>query len=168
MTSEMEGVILRRLERSSDDRGDFLEIMRASNLSARFVQANHSRSRAGTLRGLHFHRRQADLWYFLRGRAQVGLADLRNRQVSSSSLILDGDEPATLFIPSGVAHGFLALTAIELLYLVTTEYDASDEFGVRWDDPTLAIPWEKKDPIISERDRTAPLLNPGELPSFDV
>ncbi|MGH9269435.1 MAG: dTDP-4-dehydrorhamnose 3,5-epimerase family protein, partial [Acidimicrobiales bacterium] len=56
------------------------------------------------------------------------------------------------------AHGFLALTDVDLLYWVTHYYDASDEFGVAWDDPTLGIAWRIDEPILSERDRAnAPL-----------
>ena len=67
-------------------------------------------------------------------------------------------------IPSGVAHGFLALEALELVYLVTNEYDGSDELGFAWDDPTAAVPWpaipgtSDGRPILSERDRTNPSL----------
>jgi dTDP-4-dehydrorhamnose 3,5-epimerase-like enzyme len=67
-------------------------------------------------------------------------------------------------IPAGVAHGFLALDPVELIYLVTTEYDGSDERGFAWDDPLAAVPWPHVGttpdgrPILSERDRTNPSL----------
>ncbi len=67
-------------------------------------------------------------------------------------------------IPSGVAHGFLALDPLELLYLVTNEYDGSDELGFAWDDPVAAVPWppvpDTPDgrPILSDRDRSNPSL----------
>lgn len=76
---------------------------------------------------------------------------------------LAGGDPATLLIPPGVAHGFLALTDLDLIYWVTHPYDASDEFGVAWDDPLLQVPWARRDPILSERDATAqPLPQPAQ------
>jgi dTDP-4-dehydrorhamnose 3,5-epimerase len=68
---------------------------------------------------------------------------------------LSEDEPATLFIPPGVAHGFAALTELDLVYWVTRYFDGSDEHGVAWNDPTLAVPWEVDDPLLSARDAAA-------------
>jgi dTDP-4-dehydrorhamnose 3,5-epimerase len=165
---EIPGATLTSLEAHGDERGSFVEIMRAANFPNEFVQANHSRSGSGVLRGLHYHRHQADLWYVVRGRMQVGLADLRERRSrpATASLVLDSDDPAVLYVPPGVAHGFLALTDLDLIYFVTRYFDASDEFGVAWDDPTLAIRWENPDPILSERDRTNSPLRWEEIPSF--
>jgi dTDP-4-dehydrorhamnose 3,5-epimerase len=165
---EMPGATLTALVAHADERGSFVEIMRAANFPDEFVQANHSRSRAGVLRGLHYHRHQADLWYVVRGRMQVGLADLRERRdrPATASLVLDSDHPAALYVPPGVAHGFLALTDVDLIYFVTHYYDATDEFGVAWDDPALAIPWERPDPILSERDRITTHLQWDDIPSF--
>jgi dTDP-4-dehydrorhamnose 3,5-epimerase len=67
-------------------------------------------------------------------------------------------------IPTGVAHGFLALEPLQLLYLVSNEYDGSDELGFAWDDPAVGVPWPKIDgtpdgrPILSDRDRSNPSL----------
>jgi dTDP-4-dehydrorhamnose 3,5-epimerase len=67
-------------------------------------------------------------------------------------------------IPPGVAHGFLALEALELVYLVSNEYDGSDEHGFAWDDATVAVPWPDVPgtahvrPVLSERDRSNPSL----------
>lgn len=149
----------------SDSRGSFLEIFREETLGVRFVQANHSRSVAGVLRGLHWHRRQADAWYVLEGHAQAMLADLRTRTSEPAVVPVDliGGEPKVLYIPPGVAHGFLAVTDVDLIYWVTDYYDASDEFGVAWDDPTLNAPWRLADPILSERDSTNPKLEWDEI-----
>jgi dTDP-4-dehydrorhamnose 3,5-epimerase len=63
-----------------------------------------------------------------------------------------------------VAHGFLAIEALQLLYLVTNEYDGSDELGFAWDDPAVGVPWPKVEgtadgrPILSDRDRSNPTL----------
>ncbi|MDQ4149615.1 MAG: dTDP-4-dehydrorhamnose 3,5-epimerase family protein [Actinomycetota bacterium] len=154
------GAYLMRPRVHSDERGSFLEIFREDVLGTKFVQANHSHSKAGVLRGLHWHRHQADAWYVISGQAQAMLADLRrpSPQPAVASVDLDSHEPLVLFIPPGVAHGFLALTDVDLIYWVTEYYDASDEFGVAWDDPTLNAPWKADSPILSERDKGNPKL----------
>lgn len=162
------GVIITRPQPWLDDRGRLVEIFRAEALPASFVQSNHSRSIKGVLRGLHYHQRQADLWYLVSGRAQVALADLRepSGKPATTTLILESDTPTTVYIPPGVAHGFLALTDVDLIYWVTAEYDATDEYGVAWNDPILAIDWETNKPILSERDENNPKLQWENIPSF--
>jgi dTDP-4-dehydrorhamnose 3,5-epimerase len=161
-------VILSKPVAHRDPRGRFTEIMRAAHFPETFVQSNHSRSQQGVLRGLHYHRHQADLWYVVSGKAQVGLADLRELRNPPlvATVVLDGDEPQTLYIPAGVAHGFLAVTDVDLIYFVSAYYDATDEHGVAWDDPTLAIPWEISDPVLSGRDAENPRLSWEDIPSF--
>lgn len=155
------GVLLGKPEVHSDDRGSFLEIFREDLLDARFVQANHSHSAKGVLRGLHFHRRQADAWYVINGVAQAMLADLRVKadQPPVAAVELSGGEPQVLYIPPGVAHGFLALTDVDLIYWVTHPYTSEDEFGIAWDDPALSAPWKTASPILSGRDKANPKLD---------
>ena len=74
---------------------------------------------------------------------------------------MDPEHPQALLIPPGVAHGFLALSEATLLYMVTEAYDGTDEHGFRFDDPGLGFAWSRLDPIVTERDRTAPDL--GEV-----
>ena len=167
MSSGIEGVVIEPLERFTDERGAFTEWARFSAFPDDLKQANHSRSTAGVLRGLHYHRNQADLWYVVRGRAQVALADLRDPPNARTHVFtMDGDDPQFAYIPPGVAHGFLALTDLDLIYLVTQEFDGSDEHGIAWNDPELAIPWESSDPILSERDRTNEPLRWNSVPAF--
>jgi dTDP-4-dehydrorhamnose 3,5-epimerase len=134
----------------------------------RFVQANLSSSANGVLRGIHYHRRQLDYWTVTTGRAFVALVDVRP--------LLDGSGPRAVVetrelladdwvvIPAGVAHGFLALETLELLYLVTNEFDGTDELGFAWDDPAVGVPWPAVAgtpdglPILSDRDRSNPPL----------
>lgn len=144
-----------------DERGSFMEIFRQDLLGVGFVQANHSRSKQGVLRGLHYHRKQADAWYVIGGEAQAMLADLRVRSESPvvRSVELRADEPQVLYIPPGVAHGFLALTDVDLIYWVTHYYDSTDEHGVIWDDPTLQAPWKTSSPLLSGRDQNNPKLD---------
>jgi dTDP-4-dehydrorhamnose 3,5-epimerase len=164
------GVRYGAVARHADDRGSFRELWRADrrNGSGPFVQANLSTSAAGVLRGLHLHRRQLDYWVVASGRAFVAVVDVRP--------LLDGSAQVPWFetrelradewvvIPEGVAHGFLALEPLELLYLVTNLYDGSDELGFAWDDPAVAIPWPVVEhaphgrPIVSERDASNPSL----------
>lgn len=157
---DIPGVRLRRLTSYGDDRGFFREVARFGEYDEAFLQSNHSRSSQGTLRGLHYHRGQADLWYVVRGRIQVGLADIRRgNDLNATSIILNAEEPSTLYIPPNIAHGFLALADVDLIYWVTREFDASDEHGIAWDDPLFAIPWESSDPILSSRDKKNPSLD---------
>lgn len=166
--SDIEGVEVRRLQVHEDERGAFVELMRASSSSWDFRQSNLSRSVEGVLRGLHFHRRQADLWLLLEGQIQVVLVDLRRRNhLESASIHLSAGHPETLLIPPGVAHGFLALTDCRLLYWVSEEFDGSDEYGIRWNDPAIGIAWEREDPILSERDASAPYLDWRHIPEFE-
>jgi dTDP-4-dehydrorhamnose 3,5-epimerase len=167
--SILPGVRYGTIERHADERGAFRELWRASDLPGiRFVQANLSSSAAGVLRGMHMHRRQDDLWIVADGRAFVALVDVRP--------LLDGSGPAAVvethelgpddwvLIPTGVAHGFLALEPLELIYLVTNEYDGSDELGFAWDDPSAAVDWPvlagsvQGRPITSGRDAANPSL----------
>ena len=168
-SSAIDGVRIVTLDVYGDLRGRFCEIFRSAAMPETFVQANHSRSAAGVLRGLHYHRRQADLWYVPAGRAQVGLADLRRRGGTppTESFVLDAAQPTTVFIPPGVAHGYLALTDLDVIYWVTGEYDPGDEHGVAWNDPTLAIPWQiDAEPVVSERDAKNPGLDWELVPTF--
>lgn len=164
----IDGVILTGLACHPDVRGSFVEVGRASHGALSFTQINHSFSRAGVLRGLHFHQRQSDLWYVVSGRAQVALVDLRDCAAGPISRVfeLSGEHPSTLLIPPGVAHGYLALTDVHLVYIVSEEYDGDDEHGVRWNDPALAIPWANEEPVLSDRDEANPELRWESIPSF--
>lgn len=159
--SGIPGVLLARPQVIEDERGFFAEMFREDALGTPFVQGNHSQSRAGVLRGLHYHAHQADAWYVVRGRARAGLADLRTQTDHPAAVALDltEDDRAVLYIPPGVAHGFAALTDLDLVYWVTHYFDGTDEHGVAWDDPTLAVPWGVTNPILSERDRVTGKLD---------
>jgi dTDP-4-dehydrorhamnose 3,5-epimerase len=131
------------------------------------VQANLSRSKAGVLRGMHFHREQADFWVLLSGRQFVALYDLRPRSSTSgqaAELRMNASEQLRgLYVPKGVAHGFYAETEVELLYLVDRYYSGDDEHGFIWNDPDAGISWPNGDPILSERDRANPPLSKAKL-----
>lgn len=178
-TVTIAGVRWARITPHVDVRGTFREIWRASTFAeledrgggvppAHFVQANVSTSAAGVLRGLHFHRRQLDHWIVLSGRAFVALVDVRGFVPGERPPVetRELDAGGTVTIPAGVAHGFLALEPLQLLYLVTNEYDGSDELGFAWNDPVVRVPWPivpgtpDRQPILSERDqRNRPLAS---------
>jgi dTDP-4-dehydrorhamnose 3,5-epimerase len=165
--------------RHGDLRGSFTELWRASAfglldplLAGRpqpaFVQANLSTSAPGVMRGLHVHRRQLDHWIVIEGRALVALVDVRGLVAGTGDRPLvelrEAPRDTTVTIPAGVAHGFLALEPLELVYLVTSEFDGTDELGFAWDDPLAAVPWPAVAgtpdgrPILSDRDRSNPPL----------
>ena len=179
--SALDGVRYGAIQRHADSRGAFRELWRASAFAAltpeetgaapgtepRFVQANLSSSSAGVLRGLHYHRRQLDYWIVASGRAFVALVDVRPAERGRGDAIVETRELGAddwVVIPAGVAHGFLALEPLEMLYLVTNEYDGADELGFAWDDPAVGVPWPRVAatpdgrPILSERDRANPSL----------
>jgi dTDP-4-dehydrorhamnose 3,5-epimerase len=160
----IDGAGLVDLVAHADDRGAMTELYRREWFpdGPEMVQANHSESRAGVLRGLHFHRRQTDYWVLLEGSAFVGLFDLRaDSPTEGASALLALDASASLqglLIPPGVAHGFYAETPIRLEYLVDLAFDGSDESGLAWDDTGAGISWPATDPVLSERDRSNPSL----------
>jgi dTDP-4-dehydrorhamnose 3,5-epimerase len=160
----IQGLYLVHLKPFADERGRFIETFRKEWFPFRSwdcVQTNRSDSRAGVLRGLHFHKKQVDYWYVSQGKIRAALVDLRSSSpthLKSQLLDLSGDDPTGLYIPIGVAHGFLALTDCTLNYLVDNYYDSTDEFGLAWDDPQIALQWGTATPVISERDRRNPRL----------
>jgi dTDP-4-dehydrorhamnose 3,5-epimerase len=159
------GVYRVDLQVHRDDRGHVAEMFRRSWIPGmrQTVQGNLSRSGPNVLRGLHFHRRQADYWCVFSGKAFVGLYDLRRgspTEGKKAEIWMDADEGRSgLYIPKGVAHGFYAQTEIELQYLVDQYYSGADEFGVAWDDPDVGIDWPSREPITSDRDKANPSLS---------
>ena len=159
------GIEVRPLRPIVDPRGSFVETYRRTEMPSgarEVVQSNISRSKAGVLRGIHYHRAQSDYWVVLEGRAFVALLDLRPGSPTRGGrqeLELDGAEPSGLYIPRMVAHGFYARTDLVLQYMVDAYYDGGrDEHGIAWNDPDAQIGWPDPDPILSDRDRSNPPL----------
>lgn len=158
------GVKFAKLQVIGDNRGRFMETFRKEWFPERswnVVQTNCSYSQPNVLRGLHYHRRQVDYWFVPFGMIRVGLADLRRSSPTrnaSQTIEIGDNKPLGIFIPVGVAHGFLALTHAALTYLVDSYYDGSDEYGVAWNDPALDLDWGGTGPILSSRDRQNSLL----------
>ena len=167
------GVKFVELKVWADDRGHFLETFRKEwfpERSWKIVQTNCSYSRANVLRGLHYHLRQVDYWFAPQGMVRVALADLRRSSPTygaRQTLEIGEDNPVGIFIPIGIAHGFVALTDATLTYIVDNYYDGNDEHGVAWNDPELGLTWGINNPILSPRDLQNSLLKdipPHQLP----
>jgi len=160
--STIAGVVIRPLTRHGDDRGGFTETYRTEWFDGpAMVQGNRSDSAAGTIRGLHFHEQQADYWLCLRGTLLVCVHDAREDSPTAGvtqGIVLTSATDAGVYIPPGVLHGFAALEDVTLTYLVDNYYDGDDEFGVRFDDPTVGMDWGITDPILSARDEECPTL----------
>lgn len=149
----VEGVLRIPLERFEDERGWFLQLRRDSALPHAMVQTNLSFSRAGVIRGLHYHERgQDDLFACLSGTARVVVLDRESGEAFVED-IGDGN-PVAIYVPGRHAHGFEALTDALVLYHVTAEYDPADpdEHGLCWDDPRVRHLWSTRSPTLSPRD----------------
>jgi len=146
-------VIRIALARHEDERGFFMELMRAGTLPKPVRQANLARSRRGVIRGLHYHERgQDDLFCCLEGMVRVVVL---NRDTGETFTEDIGDEnPVALYVPGIHAHGYEALTDCLFCYFVTEEYDPADpdEQGLSWDDPRVKHLWSTDTPILSARD----------------
>lgn len=152
------------LQPFGDERGRFMETFRKAWFPQRsweIIQTNRSDSKAGVLRGLHYHFKQVDYWYVVNGKIRAGLVDIRpgSPTFGAAQTIEMGEENQVgLFVPIGVAHGFVTLTDATLTYIVDNYYDSRDEFGVAWNDPDIAMPWGVESPLVSARDAENPRL----------
>jgi dTDP-4-dehydrorhamnose 3,5-epimerase len=141
------------LRKFEDDRGWFMELRRESALPKATRQTNISFSRAGVIRGLHYHERgQDDLFCCLTGMARVVVLDRETGETFTEDI--GDDNPVALYIPGIHAHGFEALTDLLFVYHVTEEYDPADpdENGIAWDDPRVRHLWSTSSPTLSARD----------------
>jgi dTDP-4-dehydrorhamnose 3,5-epimerase len=151
----IEGVLRIPLELHADERGWFSEIRRDSALPKPMAQTNLSFSRAGVIRGLHYHERgQDDLFVCVNGTARVVVLDLETDETFTEDI--GDDNPVAIYVPGRCAHGFEALTDVLFCYHVTAEYDPADpdEQTIPWNDARVAQLWTTTDPILSTRDAT--------------
>ena len=162
---EIEGVRLRKHESHCDERGTFTEVFStewANDFDAQ--QWSIVESQSNVFRGLHLHRRHHECFLLLKGRACVGLFDLRegSSTVGEYGLyeVSDANKVLILF-PPGILHGWYFHAESMHLQGVTetwNSYQADDNLGCRWDDEDLAIPWPFSAPILSQRARKFPSL----------
>lgn len=158
----------------SDDRGSFMETWNARDygkhgLDVTFVQDNLSRSRRHVLRGLHFQnpRPQGKLISVLKGEVYDVIVDIRSDSDTFGEwegTTLSAENARQLYVPEGFAHGFVVTSDEALFHYKCTDFYHPETEGVlRWNDPSLGIEWPVDEPILSDRDREAPLI--GEVPS---
>ena len=170
LPTRLPGLVLLAPQVHGDARGFFMETYRADawtaeGVPADFVQDNHSRSRQGTLRGLHFqtHPGQGKLVRCARGRVLDVVVDLRRGSPAFGeweSFELDDESGHQLFIPVGFGHGFCVLSeTADFVYKCTAYYDPATEKGIRFDDPDVGVRWpDGIELLYSDRDRDAPRL----------
>ena len=177
LETEIDGAALIEVGAHGDERGFLLESFREDEwrelgVGVAFVQENHSRSSRGTLRGIHFQTDpgQAKLVRCSRGAIWDVAVDLRRDSPTYRGW--EGHELSDangrqLFVPVGFGHGFCVLSdEADVAYKLSSYYDPASEAGIAWDDPDVGIEWPVDDPVVSERDRSAPRLAEieGELP----
>jgi len=167
--TELEGVVLLEPKVHGDERGFMVETFRRDGwaelgVDVEFVQHNHSRSSKGTLRGLHFQTEpgQAKLVRCARGAILDVAVDLRRGSPTFGRWeghVLDDERHRQLFVPVGFGHGFAVLSDVaDVTYLLSSIYDPATESGIAWNDPDVGVEWGIEDPLLSERDRSAPRL----------
>ena len=174
------GVLVIEPRLFEDRRGFFFESYHAgryavAGLPERFVQDNHSRSVPGTLRGLHYQllRPQGKLVRVVRGSVFDVAVDVRRGSPTFSRWVgveLSAANKRQLYIPPGFAHGYCVPTEeSELEYKCSDYFVPQDDRGVAWNDPTIAIEWPVKSPLVSEKDKAlAPLAGDRtDLPVYE-
>ena len=168
-TTELEGVLIVEPKVYTDFRGSFYESYvkqkyQEHGIHDEFIQDNHSISKKGVLRGLHYQENpeQAKLVRVTRGEVFDVAVDIRKGSPTFGNWIgvrLSGENHLQMYIPVGFAHGFCVLSdTAEFLYKCSAYYSPSGERAILWNDPDIGIDWPIKNPILSEKDNTAPRL----------
>lgn len=183
LETSLPGVWELRPDAYSDSRGYFVETYHAGHFAElgiedTFVQDNHYYSVHGALRGLHYQLKnpQAKLCRVLEGIALDAVVDIRRGSPhfgKTAVVLLSAELRNQLYIPVGFAQGFLALRGpTQFLYKCSALYDRTEEYGIVWNDPDLAIPWQFGNPIVSAKDSGFPCLKdivekfPHHLPGY--
>lgn len=166
----IEGVLLIKPHVFGDQRGYFVETWQkeryeAAGINLPFVQDNHSKSTKGILRGLHFQKQhpQGKLVMVSLGEVFDVAVDIRKGSPTFGKwfgAILNQENQNQLWIPPGMAHGFVVLSDVaHFHYKCTDFYHPGDEGSIRWNDPTIGIDWPyKKEPVLSAKDQIAPFF----------
>jgi dTDP-4-dehydrorhamnose 3,5-epimerase len=169
LPTKLDGVVLLEPAVHGDERGFMVETFSReawaeAGVEVEFVQHNHSRSRRGTLRGIHFQTEpgQAKLVRCARGAVLDVAVDLRRDSPTFGQWeahVLDDERHRQLFVPVGFGHGFAVLSDVaDFTYLLSSLYDPATESGIAWDDPDVGVEWQVEEPLLSERDKSAPGL----------
>ena len=162
----IDGLLIVEPKKFADPRGVFYEVYSKSRYEQygipSFVQDNHSVSKNGVLRGLHYQTNpgQGKLVRVTRGEVFDVAVDIRKQSPTYGKwwgLSLSETNNFQLYIPIGFAHGFCVLSeSAEVLYKCSDYYSPGNERGILWSDPDLAIDWPVKEPILSEKDAVYP------------
>ena len=171
MKSELEGFFAILPKIYEDSRGFFMETYQSQRynnigINEDFIQDNHSRSKKGVIRGLHFQlqRPQAQIVTLLRGHIFDVVVDLRKNSSTfgkwASFELSDKTNFRQVYMAPGFAHGFLTLSEYsDLHYKVSEIYNPNDEYGLIWNDDSVGIQWPKLDFNINERDQNFPCFD---------
>ena len=169
LRTRLEGPVLLAPTVHGDERGFFQETYVretyvALGVADEFVQDNHSRSRRGVVRGMHFQvgAGQAKLVRCARGAVRDVVVDVRRGSDTFGeweAFDLDDRNLRQVYCPIGFAHGFCVTSDVaDVLYKVSAYFDPSLERGIAYDDPDVGIEWPALELVASERDRSAPRL----------
>ena len=173
--TDIPGVVILEPKVFGDHRGWFTETyayntLKDLGIDVTFVQDNQSYSKEkGTLRGLHFQQNpmaQTKLLRCTRGKILDVAVDIRKGSptyLKWVSVELSAENKRQLFMPKGFAHGFVTLTDdVEVQYKVDADYDPARDRSIRFDDPAIGVDWGVSNPILSEKDKNAPLLKDSD------
>ncbi|VVP98744.1 dTDP-4-dehydrorhamnose 3,5-epimerase [Pseudomonas fluorescens] len=176
IATELPGILIIEPRVLEDERGFFYEsfnadaFAHATGVQATFVQDNHSRSKKGVLRGLHYQLEtpQGKLVRVVSGEILDVTVDIRRSSPNFGKWLatrLCAEHHRQLWIPEGFAHGFVALSdTAEVLYKTTDFYDPRAERTLRWDDPDLNIDWQLDGaPLLSAKDQGASLFKDADV-----
>ncbi len=183
VSTALEGAFIIEPDVFGDERGFFMETYSLKKftdigITTEFVQDNHSKSKAGVLRGLHyqFGREQAKLVRVIAGAVYDVAVDIRSGSPTFGKWIgveLTADNKRQLYIPEGMAHGFYTLTeGVEFIYKCSDFYAPETERVIFWNDPDIAIDWKIKpgcSPLLSAKDGEGSMLrdmSDADLPVY--
>jgi dTDP-4-dehydrorhamnose 3,5-epimerase len=168
--TDIPGVLIVEPKVYADGRGFLMETYKrseflAAGIDVPLVQENHSRSTAGTLRGLHYQRdpkAQGKLVRVVVGEIFDVAVDIRDGSPTYGRWVgvtLTAANRRSLYVPAGFAHGFCVMSdEADVIYKTTEEYAPEHEHGLLWNDPALGIAWPISDPTLSPRDERWPAL----------
>lgn len=174
IATELPGVLLIEPRVFGDARGFFMETWQAARyreigVPEYFVQDNHSRSRRGVLRGLHYQlvQPQGKLVWVTRGAVFDVAVDIRRGSPHFGrwyGCVLDDQNHRQLYIPPGFAHGFCVVSEeADFFYKCTDYYHPASERGIAWDDQEIGIQWPLQEVSLSAKDQQNPRLSAQRL-----
>ena len=169
--TNIDGLLIIKPDVFGDDRGYFFETYSKRKyaeygIEEDFVQDNISKSLKGTIRGLHYQvgdKAQGKLCHVIKGKVLDVAVDIRFDSPTFGqyfSIELTGEDKTQMWIPPGFAHGFSVLSdEVLFVYKCTNYYSKPDERAILYNDPQLNIDWKVENPIVSEKDLNAKLIN---------